>query len=495
MRSTNRRNILLISLLIFFATLLLSSSIAHAEEIPVLTWERGQVQNVVLGQGDTSGSWDLYLTANNGQSLKASKSFANEGNYYVYSLSIPTDFPISGYVIEAVNLSGEIKQVAGVQVIEKISTEITRTPFELFLVLIGISYFFYLMNFSKNRKISIYEFDSNAKQSNKFQNKILNKAQIQIQKSGRQSLLKILLSEEMKVDFKFASTINIIGLFGILTLSSMQFAHSNWTLASVGLIALCLVLGNLSITYGIAMMLVSILFLVLNIASTKTFAEILSILVISSIFTLPNIYNQFLFSILDVTDSTKLQARINPFLSAFIAAFSSYQLLMIFESLNPNQIFLGYSKEIIAICMFAIFAFKNLLIFRRSQIIETVNVVRSISPVNSILTSIFIASIVYIWTTNLILFVSSFIMSLLILSFSWLKFNLSNKLHVRSLEPEYALITISVVILSVYLSTNVLPMDVINRSHFALLLIFLLNLFLAIYLIFSETQTEVNEKS
>ena len=166
---------LIYSLLIFYAVTLFNSNTAYAEEIPVLTWERGQVQNVVLGQGDTSGSWDLYLKSNNGQRLKASKSFANEGNYYVYSLSIPKDFPISGYVIEAVNVTGEIKQVAGVQVVEKISTEITRTPFELFLVLIGISFFLYLLNFSKNRKISLYELDSNAEQQNKFQNVILNK--------------------------------------------------------------------------------------------------------------------------------------------------------------------------------------------------------------------------------------------------------------------------------------------------------------------------------
>ena len=485
-------------LLTFLITLFLASNFmvkASAEEIPVLIWERGQVQNVVLGQGESSGSWDLYLQSNNGQRIKASKSFANEGNYYVYSLLLPADFPISGYVIEAVNVSGEIKQVAGVQVVEKISTEITRTPFELFLVLIGISFFLYLLNFSKNRKISLYEFDSNAEQQNKFQNVILNKIQIQIQKSGKQSLLKILLSEEMKFDYKFASISNIVGLLGILTLSAMQFSQGNWTLASVGLIVLCLVLGNLFITYGTAMMLVSMLFLVLNIASTKTFAEILSILAISSIFTLPNLYNQFLSKILDYTDATKLQSRINPFLSAIIAAFSSYQLFLVFESLNPNQILLGYSKEIIAICLFAVFTLKNLRIFRQNRIIETIDIVRSISPVTSLLTAILIASTVYVWTTNLILFTVSLFTSLVILSSNWLKFNFSRRLHFRSLEPGYVLIAILAVTLSVYFSINVLPMDVINRSHFAILLILMFNLFLAIYLVFSETKAEMTEKS
>ena len=482
------------SFLIFFAAMLLNTPTAHAEEIPVLTWERGQVQNIVLGQGDSNATWDLYLKTNNGQSLKATKSLANEGNYFVYSLSIPSDFPISGYVIEAKNLSGEIKQVAGVQIVEKISTEITRTPFELFLVLIGISYLFYLLNFSKNRTISLYEFASNVEQQNKLQNSILNKMQIQIQKSGKQSLLRILLSEELKFDYRFASTINFVGLLGILTLSALQFLQGNWTLASTGFIALCLVLGNLSITYGIAMMLISMLFLVLNIESTKTIAEILSILVISSIFTLPNIYNQLLSKILDDTNSTKIQSRVNPLLSAFISALSSYQLLLIFESLSPNQIFLGYLKETVAICLFVIFTSKNVNLFRQNEVTETINIVRSISPVNSLLAAVFIASTVYVWTTNLILFAATFLSSLLILSTNWLKFNFSKKLNLRVLEPAFVLLVILAFTFSIYFTINVLPMDVINRSHFAILLIFFFDLLLAIYLMFSKTKTEEIEK-
>ena len=485
---------LLYLIAILFWTTLSISPYAYAEEIPVLTWERGQVQNIILGQGKSSESWDLYLKSNYGQILRATKSLANEANYYVYSLSIPSNFPISGYVIEAKNISGEIKQVAGVQVVEKISTEITRTPIELFIVLIGISYYFFLLNYSKNREISLHEISSNTEQQNAFKNSILNRLQRQVQKTGKQSLLRILLSEELKFDYKYASTVNIVGILGILTLTALQFSQGNWTFAGTGFVAICLLLGNISITYGILMMLLSMLFLVLNIALTKTFSEILSIMVISSIFTLPNLYNQFLSKIFNNSSSAKIKFKIYPFLSAIIASLAAYQLLLVFESLNPNQILLGYSKEMATFCLFVIFASKNLQNFRQLQSTEIVKIIRSIGPLISLITSIFISSIVYIWTSNLILFAVAFLTTILILSSNWLQFNFSKKVNFRSVEPLYVLIVILVVILSTYFSVNVLPMDVINQSHLGLFLIFFLDLLLAIYLMFSKTQSEVIEK-
>ena len=472
------------------ALLLTGVLTANAEEIPVLIWERGQVQNIVLGQDLSSESWEIKLKSIDGVILGSSKSLTNNDNFLVYSFSIPDNFPTNGYVVEAQDLNGNIKQVAGVQIVEKISNEITRAPFELFLLLLGVSTFFYLLIFSKNRKVKINEFISEDPSNSKNFNILQQKLYFQIQKNNQQSLFKILLLDELKIDFKFAKFTNLFGILGISLIIFLQFSKENWIFGNISIVVLVLLIGNLSISYGLVVMSLSLLFSILNVSLTKTFAEVLAFFVISSFFVAPNLYNQFIFKVTAYQVSQKIDAIKVSIVSALVSALGAYQILLLHESLTQATIFLGISKEAIAFSLFVFLLFKNLRILMRQLYFEEFEIVRAIGPLNSFFSASFIGAVTYIWTTNQILSLISVISSFFILSSSWIRLDFSTNSRLKQPSLIYSLALIFAMTISIYLATTSLPLDVINRSHLNILLIFPLDLLLAFYLLISNPITQ-----
>ena len=74
--------------------LIFTPTAAQAFDIPLLTWERGREQQVVLGGGAYTQSWTVTLEGNGAETLKFSSSQKNDAGYVVYSLNIPADYPL-----------------------------------------------------------------------------------------------------------------------------------------------------------------------------------------------------------------------------------------------------------------------------------------------------------------------------------------------------------------------------------------------------------------
>ncbi len=106
-----------------------------AADIPLLTWERGKEQNIVLGGYTNQSNWEIQLVAKGQNPLKFSKSTANKDGYFVYSLFLPNDFPLGPYRVESVGTTGETTVVAGVQVVKLLYFEIIRVPIQLLFLL------------------------------------------------------------------------------------------------------------------------------------------------------------------------------------------------------------------------------------------------------------------------------------------------------------------------------------------------------------------------
>ena len=71
------------------ALLLIVSPIsASVAEIPLLTWERGQLQEVVLGGQAAAENWRVELQGNGIAGLELKKSSLNPQGFAVYSLVI-----------------------------------------------------------------------------------------------------------------------------------------------------------------------------------------------------------------------------------------------------------------------------------------------------------------------------------------------------------------------------------------------------------------------
>jgi hypothetical protein len=110
-------------------------SSAAATDIPLLSWERGKEQNIVLGGYTNQSSWTIQLVAEGQKPLKFSKSTMNKDGYYVYSIFLPSDFPEGAYRVESLSTTGEASVVAGVQVVELMFFDIIRVPTQLLFLL------------------------------------------------------------------------------------------------------------------------------------------------------------------------------------------------------------------------------------------------------------------------------------------------------------------------------------------------------------------------
>lgn len=127
------RRLKVISLAII--ALLLSPVAASAFDIPLLTWERGREQQVVLGGGAYTQKWIVTLEGNGVEPQTFSASAKNEAGYIVYSLNVPADFPTGAYSIVTNGEGSPRTVVAGVNLIEAQTRTVTSNLFDLTIII------------------------------------------------------------------------------------------------------------------------------------------------------------------------------------------------------------------------------------------------------------------------------------------------------------------------------------------------------------------------
>ena len=147
------RNKLISAALAAFA-LFLSIPQSVAADIPLLTWERGKEQNIVLGGYTDQGSWKLRLVNAANVPLELSRSTPNKDGYVVYSIILPNDLPVGAYRIETLSKTGKTNVVAGIQVVELAYFDILRVPVQL---LILVSVLIFLLSTLSTLRIRRYE--------------------------------------------------------------------------------------------------------------------------------------------------------------------------------------------------------------------------------------------------------------------------------------------------------------------------------------------------
>jgi hypothetical protein len=127
------RRLKLISLALI--ALLFAPTAAQAFDIPLLTWERGREQQVVLGGGVYTQSWTVTLEGNGVTPLNFTASEKNAAGYVVYSLKIPADLPIGAYSIVTIGKGSPRTVVAGVNLILKQTNTVASNLFDLTLII------------------------------------------------------------------------------------------------------------------------------------------------------------------------------------------------------------------------------------------------------------------------------------------------------------------------------------------------------------------------
>ena len=125
-----------------------ATSVAHAGTMPTLTWERSQMQELVMSHDISTGLASVQLLGNS-QTLRFALQGTDNGQD-TYQLLIPSNFPLGDYLVRTIGNDGTIKDYAQVRVVEfqnagynpltdsKTTTPLIITLFALFaLIQIG----------------------------------------------------------------------------------------------------------------------------------------------------------------------------------------------------------------------------------------------------------------------------------------------------------------------------------------------------------------------
>jgi len=144
-----------------FFTLLLGFTLfglpaAHSIDIPLLTWEQGKSQSVVLGGPTSSRDWRVDLVSQESEFRQSFlSSSVNANGYRVYTINLSKSLTPGSYVIETSGTRFQRTTVAQVVVVPLTVYEVTKAPLDLLLILILLALL--LMSFSLFRHQNLRE--------------------------------------------------------------------------------------------------------------------------------------------------------------------------------------------------------------------------------------------------------------------------------------------------------------------------------------------------
>ena len=149
-------NKLFASLLIAFTTI--SMAPAHAEDIPVLTWEKGKEHNIVLGGNSQVKNWKIQLTSTTGETLDFKQSKLDPKGYVVFSVQIPDSFESGVYTVVTTGIGVPEKIVAGVKIVALSDFNLIQIPTKLILILLTLIFLVSTLSIMRMQKYERIEY-------------------------------------------------------------------------------------------------------------------------------------------------------------------------------------------------------------------------------------------------------------------------------------------------------------------------------------------------
>ena len=203
---------LLLALTTFFA---LTPLEANALEVPILTWERGRTQEVVLGDTNSNKDWKLQLIGENSNPVTFTPSTKNEAGYLVYVAEIPANLPTGAYSLESSGGGTSKTIVAGINLVAAETYDIRKQNKDLTIVVLFLTFITVTLSSLRSIKYSRFNvikhksfigFDENKENFFKrISSQILNFRE-KITQGVQPSLFRYLLGEESSFLFRFSKT-------------------------------------------------------------------------------------------------------------------------------------------------------------------------------------------------------------------------------------------------------------------------------------------------
>jgi hypothetical protein len=414
---TKFRAVILGLLSLFFV---LTPVVSYAVEIPVLTWERGRVQEIILGDTSKTTNWKLELISESTEPIQFIGSSQNESGFYVYSAVIPNDLPEGAYRLETSGDGIETSIVAGVNLIVAESYDITKQSQDLSLVVGLFTFITVTLSSLRSRKYSHFYattgeevFTLESEQLTPVE-KILKKAfnlRRNLTQGVAPSLLRFLLGQESRFLSRVSKTAYhalpllaiVLGLFAAINAQASD-GIENSNLIYFFLITL---LGLVDSFSGIFALLTfwAIQFFFGDVANLN---QLLIVIAAAIAWVGPSLAARvYLYSIqkdfsLPSRNLGKSTAAVGSAMSATLIFFGGYKLLISLMGEISSQ---WKMQPTYLVFVFVFALIKALFIFKfeyeaSENDSKSFEVVRVVSPLTATSTLLVILGFIYIWTED-----------------------------------------------------------------------------------------------
>ena len=171
---------------------------ALAADVPMLTWELGKEQNVIIRGDGAPQSSNLEVVSTTEPTLKFHKSEKNSKGDLVYSVTIPESYAPGLYIVQsAATAKTEAKVIGGITVIPLQKANLVQIPIKLIILLLAHAFFISTLSSMRMQKYERIQY-LRATPSAQLPNLIasLYRLRTMLVESIKRSLFKFLLIRE-----------------------------------------------------------------------------------------------------------------------------------------------------------------------------------------------------------------------------------------------------------------------------------------------------------
>ena len=408
-----------ISLALLFG--IIFSTPSSALDIPLLTWEQGKSQSVVLGGPTAANNWQVSLVSASGTKARFRSSALNNSGFRVYTIDLSSRLTSGRYTVETQGPGSPQTVVSEVLIVPAKKYEVPRAPFDLLFIFGFLAVFVSALISMRRSRTFVSSFPNRIADVEKlitgqdlinikrFRVNSLEVKRVKFVTGLPDSFLKILLL----ADSNFAFTLPLRGFVILpvvsLILGSLLFiTHENaahFSTLSTVLLILLLVVSHLDLLSGI---FGAITFLALYVALSGSLdvRNGFAALVLTGVFIFPAI-----FSLMGRWTSTELRksTRVAYLILSIFGSFYIPCAYLVVKSLSPDQELSSTGVPYLIAAAFFSLAIKHELVLRfldrevqdQAEINAQIPIARLFSS-GSIVT-LFITLIVLFmnWTENL----------------------------------------------------------------------------------------------
>ena len=410
---------------VFVVLFSLSAPMAFAFETPLLTWERGRTQQVVLGGGEETSNWQVQLEGNEIEPIRFEKSSKNRAGYVVYSVNVPNDIPTGAYTVVAVGEGSPRTPVAVIAMVQASTKTAASSLFDLSRIIALFAFLTTLLGtlrLKKYSQLNAYSSQAPSEEASNSPKSILQKIQssperirVGLLTDLKPSVLRYLLLQEGELLYRRARTaysfLPIIGLI-LGTIVSFELMRNDG-LAKTGL-GIFIAVTLLSIVDPVAGIAAVAAFSTSELVAGNVFSvrDLLLVITISFTWIAPALFAALIRQVIPLDLSNLIKSRtLVDLISAITAAavgsltfYFGYQLVnSIIYTENSFQKITEIQLGVIFVALFIRSIIGAKLLKSNSDddaINSNFHLARVNSPITAIGVNLIIFAFVYIWTQS-----------------------------------------------------------------------------------------------